>query len=268
MTDYIARSNSVYEKFNTPKEWQHDIDGFIFPFNPEWKTVAVNLSGGADSAMCTSLLCEIITRNNYDTKVLIISHSRVWKTRPWQSQVQIEVYNKLKQRYPNVIDQRIENFIPPTLEESVSGSIVNGSSGDRIIVGEFNHYVTWKYGIDVSYNAVTANPPIDEFNHKATPRDRTYDVDAMTTNEIVSDHTIRPFMLIPKDWIICQYLKRGWEDLLNTTRSCEGDSVHMPYFFEHDYTTYVHGKSPLPECGECFWCAEREWALNKARNES
>lgn len=268
MTDQVERSNAVHRKFETPEEWLHDIDGFLFPFNPEWETVAVNVSGGADSAMCTSLLGEIITSLGCDTKVKIISHSRVWQARPWQGMIQMEVYDELKRRYPDVIDERIENFVPPTLEEASAGpDLVNGRSGDRIIVGEFNQYAEWRYGIEAAYNAVTANPPKDEFEHTWCPKDRSHDIESMTKNEMITGHTLRPFMMISKDWVIGQYFKRGWEDLLDMTRSCEGDNNVMPDRFPHDYLTYVHGVTPLPTCGgECFWCAERDWAINKAKN--
>jgi hypothetical protein len=62
-------------------------------------------------------------------------------------------------------------------------------------------------------------------------------------------------------------------DLLNTTRSCEGDINLWPNHSEWvDYTQYEHGVTPLPTCGDsdtdsqrgCYWCAERTWALDKA----
>jgi 7-cyano-7-deazaguanine synthase in queuosine biosynthesis len=63
-----------------------------------------------------------------------------------------------------------------------------------------------------------------------------------------------PFAYIKKDWIIGQYYKHGIEDLLELTRSCEGE------FEGIDYTTYAPGQY-VPICGECFWCKEREWAM-------
>ena len=38
----------------------HLIDGVYLPFNPNWTKVAINLSGGADSACLTFLLSDII----------------------------------------------------------------------------------------------------------------------------------------------------------------------------------------------------------------
>ena len=43
-------------------------------------------------------------------------------------------------------------------------------------------------------------------------------------------------------------------DLFFTTRSCEGE---FPYI---TYETYEIGQH-VPECGECFWCKEKGWAI-------
>jgi hypothetical protein len=45
-------------------------------------------------------------------------------------------------------------------------------------------------------------------------------------------------------------------DLLNITRSCEGE------FEGIDYKTYIKGQL-IPTCGKCFWCKEREWAIEQ-----
>lgn len=49
---------------------------------------------------------------------------------------------------------------------------------------------------------------------------------------------------------------RNIADLLNITRSCEGN------FDSLDYKNYIPNQ-PVPECGECFWCQERNWAKEK-----
>ena len=56
----LEHANKVFERWNVPAEWQHEVNGLIIPFNPEWKNIAVNVSGGADSACGTSTLAKII----------------------------------------------------------------------------------------------------------------------------------------------------------------------------------------------------------------
>ena len=67
-----------------------------------------------------------------------------------------------------------------------------------------------------------------------------------------------PFVYTTKDWIIKQYYENNIEDLLDITRSCEGE------FDGLDYTSYTPGQD-IPICGECFWCKEREWAIEQAK---
>jgi hypothetical protein len=69
-------------------------------------------------------------------------------------------------------------------------------------------------------------------------------------------YAVHPFRFVEKDWIIKQYYRLGIESLLNTTRSCEGE------FKGIDYKTYILGQH-VPTCGECFWCKEREWAIEQ-----
>jgi hypothetical protein len=65
-----------------------------------------------------------------------------------------------------------------------------------------------------------------------------------------------PFRFVEKDWVIKQYYDNQIEELLNLTRSCEGEFEGM------DYTTYKQGQE-VPVCGECFWCKERTWAIDQ-----
>ena len=74
-------------------------------------------------------------------------------------------------------------------------------------------------------------------------------------------------LVTEKDWIIDQYYKNDVVDLLETTRSCEGDINSDPLLFaELDYTTYKKN-SKVPECGKCYWCLERNWATEKVKQK-
>ena len=61
--------------------------------------------------------------------------------------------------FPNVIGDRLQNYIPPEIEEaSVGPDLINGRSGDRIAVDSFNMYCQVTYNLDAVYNTVTLNP--------------------------------------------------------------------------------------------------------------
>jgi hypothetical protein len=65
---------------------------------------------------------------------------------------------------------------------------------------------------------------------------------------------IHPFRFTEKSWVIKQYKDLEIEELLNITRSCEGEFENLTY------ETYTPGQY-VPTCGKCFWCKEREWAI-------
>ena len=106
---------SIYQS-SIYKNILHEIDGVIFPFSDQWKNIGISVSGGADSALMSVLLCSIISQSRCDTKVHIITNVRCWKTRPWQQHNSMDVYNWLRSAFPKLEFKRHENFIAPDLE--------------------------------------------------------------------------------------------------------------------------------------------------------
>lgn len=244
----------------------HNINDVAIPFNPEWKRIAVNLSGGADSAVMTYTLCKLIEENNFDAKIDVITHIRVWNNRPWAGPISIDVYNKLKEYFPNIIDERHRNYIPPELEHGAVGNILGDQSGDMVIVDSFNNYIAHDQSLDAIFNFTTKDPSVPGL--KAPKRDR--NIDSTVFEDLAQNRThywlLKPMIVTEKDWIIEQYYYHDILDLLETTRSCEGDQNNNDMFIGYDYTTYKVGQE-VPECGVCYWCKERNWALEKVKNK-
>ena len=61
----------------------HRVSRLDIPMGREWSNIAVNLSGGADSACLAMILCNIIQANGFSIKLNAISYVRCWATRPW-----------------------------------------------------------------------------------------------------------------------------------------------------------------------------------------
>lgn len=272
-------SNKLYRKL-TPEELKvvedtgiklYKFSGLDIPFSPQWKKIAINLSGGADSACLAYLLCKIIDKHEFDCKLDIITHVRCWTTRPWQQPISVSVYNKLKSMFPNVIGDRYENFITPEIEHGVSGYIYKDPrfnedrSGDQLQVAGFNLYCGYKNGYNAIYNATSANPPGTDFPKKMKDREKQASEGDLRDLVLYVDggFLFHPFRFVDKSWIIAQYYKYKIVDLLEMTRSCEGDVTHknikevVPNFKSYS------PDSKVPECGTCFWCLERNWALSK-----
>ena len=217
--------------------------------NPAWQKIGISLSGGADSALLAYLICL-----RTDAEIHIVSQVRCWKNRPWQRHNSLEVFNWLEKRFPKNKFVRHEGFIPPELEEPnttyIKDEYGQTKPGNRIILRAHNEFIIHTYKLDAWFSAVTKNPNIDIVG---ALKERDEGVLPIHMKHMGID-IYHPFVYTMKDWIIKQYFKNNIEDLLKLTRSCEGE------FEGIDYTTYTPGQY-VPVCGNCFWCKEREWAL-------
>jgi hypothetical protein len=236
-----------------------EIDGVLIPFDKSWKNIAISLSGGADSALLTYLLCSMI---DHHTTVHCINHTRMWKTRPWQSWYYNNVFNWFEERFSNIDFVRHVNFISPELEYGNIGPTVLDEygklvSGDNIEKRAFAEYICYTNNIDAHYNAVTRNPKGVDFSGMIerdvdpTPENRHLEI-----KEHMGRWACHPFRFIDKRWIVKQYRRLDIMELFEITRSCEGEFQGL------DYKTYVQGQE-VPTCGKCFWCKEREWAVEQ-----
>lgn len=218
--------------------------------NSKWNRIGISLSGGADSA----LLAYLILRQT-DAEIYFTTQIRMWKTRPWQRYVAQDVVAWFRNHFTNRIEH-IEGFIPPEMEEPNTTLITDeyGKSkpGNRIILRAHNEWVIHTHKLDAWFAAVTKNP--EDVPGGLPERDEGVLPLHMKHMGIDICH---PFVYTTKDWIVKQYYEHDIEDLLNLTRSCEGEFEGL------DYKTYTPGW-PVPICGECFWCKERAWAIEQA----
>jgi hypothetical protein len=237
-----------------------EIDGLSIPFDPDWKNIAISVSGGADSALLTYLICNQI--QTFSTTVHLINHIRCWKTKPWQQHDADSVIDWMAKKFPNISFIRHTNFISPELEyANVGPSLIDeygkAVSGDNIEQRAYAEYICYKNQIDAYYNAVTRNPRSENFNGM---KERDIEKNSNNQHLEIMLHmdrwALHPFRFTEKSWVIKQYYNSDIVDLLDLTRSCEGT------FKDLDYKTYKPGW-PVPTCGECFWCKERKWAIEQ-----
>ena len=119
----VSLSNRSYTHFDIDTTVLHSVDEALFPFDPSWRRVGVNVSGGADSAVGTATLCSIIQDLGVDCEVVFLTNVRVWQNRPWAAPISVEVYEKIRSMFPDVRMQRVQNYIPPELEDGAIGII-------------------------------------------------------------------------------------------------------------------------------------------------
>lgn len=236
-----------------------EVDGVEIPFNSNWKKIAISASGGADSTLLAYILCELI--GNKDIELHFISHTRMWKTRPWQEWDSLKIFKHLQDKF-DISMTRHTNFIAPDLEYGNIGPTIVDEynkkvSGDNIQIRAYSEYVCYKYNIDAYYNAVTRNPKDVNFLGMIE-RDIDPTIDNKHLSEMIhmGKNVLHPFRFIQKDWVVKQYKDKGLMELLDNTRSCEGEFANI------NYTNYVSYQA-VPLCGTCFWCKEREWAIER-----
>lgn len=228
-----------------------NIDNVQLILDHDWKKIGISLSGGADSALLSYLILK-----NTNADIYFTTQIRMWKTRPWQRYVAQEVVSWFREKFNNCITH-IENFVPPEMEEPFTDYITDeyGKSkpGNRIILRAHNEYIGHAYKLNAWYAGVTLNPT-EHFNGSLPERDN-----AMIPSVIehMGKLVFHPFINVRKDWIIRQYINNNIGELLEITRSCEGEFKNL------DYTNYVVNQK-VPTCGECFWCKEREWGIQNA----
>lgn len=236
-----------------------EIDNVLIPFDKEWNSIAISLSGGADSALLAHILCSMSPK---DFVIHIISHTRMWKTRPWQQHDSLKVFQWLSNRHKEIKFFRHTNFVAPDIEYGKNGPILLDEygktvSGDNIQIRAFSEYICFQENCDAYFNAVTRNPKdIDLGGMKERDIDSSEHNHHLEFMKHMDKFVCHPFRFVDKSWIFKQYKELDLTDLLNITRSCEGE------FPDINYKNYIPGQT-VPLCNECFWCKERDWAFKK-----
>lgn len=274
MIDF-STSNRIYDQLQEDSGIKlYRFDGLDIPFNPSWKKIGMNLSGGADSSCLLTLLSKIITDNNFNVEVHVISHIRCWNERPWQGPIALDVFKKFVKDYPSIKFYRHTNYIPPELEWGVIGPITTDEtgrprSGDQICVGSFNKYIAYREKFDAIFNATSANPT--EVSWEGGMKNREKSASEGVLSDLVllkkNQALCHPFRFVDKSWIVAEYHRLDKLDLYNLTRSCEGDINHKTIKSVvtdlESYDPAIHTVETLPTCGDCWWCKERSWAESK-----
>lgn len=228
--------------------------------DPSHKNIAIAVSGGADSALLTYLVCSKLT----NTKVHIINNVRCWKTKPWQQDDFKRVFNYITNRFANIEFKTHTNFIPPELEWGNKGRTITDEygklvSGDTLELRAFTEYICFQNKVEACYNGVTRNPRNTDFTGMPTrdiePNDDNLHLEKTTHMGMLVYH---PFRFKEKSEIYKTYVELNILDLFDLTRSCEGEFSFL------NYSNYQAGQM-VPICGNCFWCKEREWAIEQSK---
>ena len=226
-----------------------------FDIPEEYKKVAVNCSGGADSAILLLLTIDFLMKNNRDdTTVSVLTCGNDFKDR-WNPRKAADVINFVIEHtgfknfdmhysyYRDIQDDKyfheIEDalFADERIDLLLSGITSNPLSSDTSV----------ENASGVTINLMDDALDIRNVQNKKTPK-------AMRIrNRGTMQAFYMPFQNVDKKLVAGIYDLYGVTDtLLPLTRSCE--AVPDPdKTFDPDFE-----KTP---CGDCWWCLERKWAF-------
>lgn len=204
--------------------------------------IGIRLSGGADSAILLSLICESIVRLGVQDECKVIPITIHWDQKPFNLFYSGGVLDLVRELYPsvNIIEPRVGNC----------KEFADYSTAQR----ELERSIYQSGLITVSFSGVTENPPEDSidwdgvWHMRDTRRDPGDSPDHITHADGLEKYY--PFIHINKRGVADMYDMLGLLDsLYPLTWSCEGYKDMNEYFTK--------------QCGKCWWCKERIWGFGK-----
>lgn len=219
-----------------------------FEIPEQYKKIAVNCSGGADSSILLLMVIQYLIDNNRDDVTVSVSTCSNDKKGRWNGRKAADVidyvlrktnFRNFDMHYTYYRDVQSESYF----HEVESKLFSDGR-------------------IDLFISGVTCNPPtgamVVDKNNKVV-----YLADEMLPERTGTDHPTwylngshafyTPFANIDKRFIASMYSSYDADDLLDTTRSCES----IP-----NETDDIKLFETTP-CGKCWWCLERKWAFGR-----
>lgn len=228
--------------------------GIELEIKDEHNNIAINLSGGTDSALITILTCMDITERKLNKRIVPITGCEV--NRPYNVDAAEKILGLIKKRFPNVefADHYIHQYDVP--------KDIHGEPRTRIKANAHrNHEVKLftNEEIDVIYAGISQNPPwknLPESHPLRRKREKNREANngylekwlhgGMFDRGILWYH--RPLYNQNKSKVAELYHELSlMEDIFPLTESCIGQAEATKFFTE--------------PCKKCWWCHEKKWAF-------
>ena len=208
-------------------------DGDLF----RGKTLALSMSGGADSTMLCYLLAKTSRRHNLQITIQPYNGYDIWA--PMDSKGVVKIIKYIQSKFPTVDIQWPISTVFDT----------NGDLGPRsknMYIRPLLDKLEAHNVVDLVMNGISMGPPLEvqqtfkDWDNKINVR-RLPGYHLWNEVERAIDH-LSPFKHVDKRFVVQCYKDFGIEKLLRMTNSCT---------------------APQGNCSECWWCQERNWALNE-----
>lgn len=207
------------------------------------KTIALSMSGGADSTMLCVLLAKAITSQKLKSVIQPYNGYDIWA--PLDSAGLPEIIHYIRKMFPNV-----EIKWPVSAVFNTKG---DGEKDKNYYIGPFIADLQKKGFIDVIMPGISMGPPIDIQKNFVLAKGEKEDKQIQRLpgyrlwNEVKNARSaFAPYKNVDKRFIIQCYKDFELRELLDMTQSCT---------------------NPKGNCGVCWWCNERMWAIGEVFNE-
>ena len=212
-----------------------------YPRLNEFKKLGISLSGGADSALVTFMLCRELIERKSDAQVIFVTG--VHNARPTNEWNAREIAELFREMFPKV------NF-----GEHYFDYYDKKHEKDKV-----NHHIAHESKlkaegkIDVLFHGRSANPDLKEAEAHNLLHKRENDRDKGDIDrDPYTEHTHIPFYCpyenVDKRFVAVMYHRFDlMDELFALTASC------VEYAEKTDYFT--------KPCKECWWCREKYWAF-------
>ena len=208
-------------------------DGDLF----RGKTLALSMSGGADSTMLCYLLAKTSQRHNLQITIQPYNGYDTWA--PIDSASVPRIIKFIRKKFPAVDIQW-----PLSTVFNTNGN--HAPNDKNMYIGPLIDKLEAHNVVDEVMNGISMGPPLEvqqtfkDWDNKINVR-RLPGYHLWNEVERAIDH-LSPFKHVDKRFVVQCYKDFGIEKLLRMTNSCT---------------------APQGNCSECWWCQERNWALNE-----
>ena len=192
------------------------------------KTLGLSMSGGADSTILCILLAKTIESKGLNITIQPFSGYDLWA--PLDSAGLPNIITFIKSEFPSV-----KINWPVSVVFDTQGS----PDGKNVYIGQLKKNMMDTGFINDFLVAISRGPELEtQLKFNAIKRIPGYHI----WNEVAeANPNLAPFKEVDKRFIVQCYKDFGYESLLKQTNSCT---------------------DPAGNCGECWWCQERSWAIN------
>jgi hypothetical protein len=228
-------------------------------FKPNYKDVAVKLSGGADSAIVYYAVCNHYKNTNTNVYALTMGTA----AKPWYPQGATKLIRIVKE-LTGVAP--VEHYVHYQPEEGAAAYSQGIARMDELAIKRFE--------LDAIYSGLTINPPISEMKeyfahtHQQFGLDQTRVLAHIEGRDDTRDTTEEPTFFTKRYGErsvdrIRPFINKNKQAVYRAYQTCDMMEKLYPYTYSCETIPDNYDTMDFVHCGHCFFCLERYWGFGR-----